>query len=62
VAAAATQLEFAALAGLLGSGAGAAVRSLPAAVAYDVLLTPFVVPVVAAAERRVRSSQVRSGH
>jgi rod shape-determining protein MreD len=56
VAAAAAQLLFAALAGLLDSGGVAAVRQLPAAVAYDVLLTPFVVPVVAAAERKVRSS------
>ncbi len=56
VAAAAAQLLFAALAGLLWSGGGAALDQLPAAVAYDVLLTPFVVPVVAAAERKVRSS------
>lgn len=58
VAAAAAQLLFAALAGLLDAGGLAAVRQLPAAVAYDVLLTPFVVPVVAAAERKVRSSRV----
>ena len=56
VAAAAAQVLFAALAGLLGAGGAAAIRQLPAAVAYDVLLTPFVVPVVAAAERKVRSS------
>jgi rod shape-determining protein MreD len=56
VAAAAAQLLFAALAGLLGTGGAAALRQLPAAVAYDVLLTPFVVPVVAAAERKVRST------
>jgi rod shape-determining protein MreD len=54
VAAAGTQLVFAALAGLLGAGAGAAMHSLPASVGYDVLLTPFVIPLVAAAERRVR--------
>jgi rod shape-determining protein MreD len=58
VAAAAAQLLFAALAGLLGAGGGAALGQLPATVAYDVLLTPFVVPVVAAAERKVRSSRV----
>jgi rod shape-determining protein MreD len=56
VAAAAAQLLFAALSGLLGDGGAAALRQLPAAVAYDVLLTPFVVPVVAAAERKVRSA------
>jgi rod shape-determining protein MreD len=56
VAAAGAQLVFAALAGLLGLGGAAAVHGLPAVVAYDVLLTPFVVPVVAAAERKVRSS------
>jgi rod shape-determining protein MreD len=56
VSAAAAQLLFAALIGLLGNGGAAAVDQLPAAVAYDVLLAPFVVPVVAAAERKVRSS------
>lgn len=55
VAAAGAQLLFAALSGALGHGGGSALRELPAAVAYDVLLTPFVVPVVAAAERKVRS-------
>ncbi len=57
VAAAGTQLVFAALAGLLGAGAAAAVHSLPASVGYDVLLTPFVIPLVAAAEHRVRGAR-----
>lgn len=57
VAAAGGQLVFAAISTALGAGGAAALEELPAAVAYDVLLTPFVVPVVAAAERKVRSSQ-----
>lgn len=56
-AAAGAQLVFAALSAALSHGGGAALDELPAAVAYDVLLTPFVVPVIAAAERRVRSSR-----
>jgi rod shape-determining protein MreD len=55
-AAAGAQLVFAGISAALGAGGGAALHGLPAAVAYDVLLTPFVIPVVAAAERKVRSS------
>jgi rod shape-determining protein MreD len=54
-AAAGAQFVFAAVSGALGAGGGAAIHELPAAVAYDVLLTPFTVPVVAAVERKVRS-------
>lgn len=35
---------------------GAEVADLPSVVLYDVMLTPFVVPVVAAGERALRSS------
>jgi rod shape-determining protein MreD len=56
-AAAGAQLVFAAISAALGhGGGGTALNELPAAVAYDVLLTPFVVPVVATVERKVRSS------
>jgi rod shape-determining protein MreD len=55
-AAAGAQLLFAMLSAALSHGGAAALHELPAAVAYDVLLAPFVVPVIAAAERKVRSS------
>ncbi|HSV64283.1 MAG TPA: rod shape-determining protein MreD [Mycobacteriales bacterium] len=55
VAAAAAQLGYAALLGLLGAGGGTAVAELPSTVAYDVLLAPFVLPVVIGADRRLRS-------
>lgn len=56
VAAAGTQLLYAALVALLTGRAGGALADLPGTVAYDVMLSPFVVPVVAAAERRLRSA------
>jgi rod shape-determining protein MreD len=49
-------IGYALIAGLAGTGrvtAGAFLRALPAGVAYDVVLTPFVVPFVAALARRL---------
>jgi rod shape-determining protein MreD len=56
VAAAGAQLLYTALIALLAGHVGSALADLPSTVAYDVMLSPFVVPVVAAAERRLRSA------
>lgn len=51
--AAGTFLLYLGILGLLGRTAAGGVDDLPSTVLYDVMLTPFVVPVVAAAARRL---------
>lgn len=51
VAATGSYLAYAAIMGLLSDGFS--LQALPATVLYDVMLTPFVVPVVAAVTRRL---------
>jgi rod shape-determining protein MreD len=53
VAAAGTFLLYLGLLGLLGRPAAGGVADLPSTVIYDVMLTPFVVPVVSAVARRL---------
>ena len=52
LATAAVYLVYLGVLGLLGETAADGVGGLPGTVAYDVVLTPFVVPLVAAAARR----------
>jgi len=49
------------LIGRHGVGWRSELRGLPEEVVYDVMLTPFVVPVVAAAVRRLRLTGTRAG-
>lgn len=56
LAATGAQLLYAALIGLVTDHGGNALADLPGTVGYDVMLSPFVVPVVAAVERRLRSA------
>lgn len=51
------QLLYLAMLGLLGAAGGAVGAGLAASVGYNLLLTPFVLPVVVAAERRLRSTR-----
>ncbi|HZB51551.1 MAG TPA: rod shape-determining protein MreD [Mycobacteriales bacterium] len=46
-------LAYLAVLGLLGRQSADGISALPATVAYDVMLTPFVVPLVAAAGRKL---------
>lgn len=53
VGAAATLLLYVGVLALLGRPDGSGLRDLPTALLYDVLLTPFVVPMVSAVGRRL---------
>ena len=57
VATAATYLTYLGLLGLLGRSAAGGIAELPGTVAYDVVLTPFVVPLVSGAARRLAPSR-----
>ena len=54
---AATYLMYLGLLGLLGRSAAGGIAALPGTVAYDVVLTPFVVPLVSGAARRLAPSR-----
>lgn len=50
-------LAYLGVLGLLGLSAAGGIAELPGTAAYDVMLTPFVVPLVAAAARRLAPSR-----
>jgi rod shape-determining protein MreD len=50
-------LAYLSLMGLLGRSAAGGIGDLPGTAAYDVVLTPFVVPLVSAAARRLAPSR-----